>query len=225
MTTPAQDGPRVLPQTVFLNGGSVPGLGRVLAGNHADPDAPARAGRGSGIDAELQLGEPVVAWSGWLGEQPASGDGLWAASPETWGPAGMAAFPLVVEHLTERSRVAPILRPHARHLLCDPQRCLALLNGDGPRFRLLLDPVAMLTPEMLPQAEDHLVRSVEALGGRAETVGVLLSGAVEVDDPRLSGPELRLLPHGHQDSALDTGLVERIVGSANAPVWRLVAGG
>jgi hypothetical protein len=42
-------------------------------------------------------------------------------------------------------------------------------NQGGP-FRLFLDPASLLTPEMLPKAEDHLERIFSALAGSASAI-------------------------------------------------------
>ena len=222
MPPEAQNQHRALPHAAFAPGlpGSSPitvdGLGTILAGNPADPQRPPTS--------SPDTGQPMVAWSGWLGDQPAAGKGLWRSDPATWGPGGLKALHEIIRRLTVNG-LTPVLRPHARHLLCDPQRCLSLLNGDGPRFRILLDPVAMLTPDMLKTAEDHLVRAVESLLHRSEVVGVIRCGARLAHDDRLDGPEL--LPAAHDDAAAEIpcSLLDEVLGRVGTPagthIWTL----
>lgn len=118
---------------------------------------------------------PVCVWSGTLADPE---EGLFARDPRTWMPAGLDALDGTVRGVLDKAdatgdhgRPALLLRPHARHVLCDPQRCLTLLDrwADLP-VGLALDASAMLEPSMLGAVEDHLARALEALGHHAAAV-------------------------------------------------------
>jgi len=121
------------------------------------------------------LGPRVVRWSGWFGDE------TFALDPRTWGPGGWKKFEATCEVLAERagdSGIPVILRPHARHVLSDAQRCLTFLRRWEGRLGLLLDPVAMLEASMLERAEEHLDRIVEALGEHPGVAGVVVCNAM-----------------------------------------------
>ncbi|MFM9957338.1 MAG: hypothetical protein ACKVZJ_04635 [Phycisphaerales bacterium] len=130
--------------------------------------------------------EPVMMWSGWMGED------VFERDPRCWGPAGMTALRERLAALRaggERRTI--LLRPHARHVLNDPQRCAAFQTEYGPLgFGLVLDAAAMLEDSMIAQAPDHLERIFERLGP--------LSPWVVVDDEtmglvRVHAPRARLV--------------------------------
>jgi hypothetical protein len=188
--------------------GDIPGFGTVVAGNPlADgwtlPEQP-EAGR-------------LILFSGWLAEP--IGQGLFSNSFQTWGPTGRAAFRAFIERMSNAGALGPpgagtlCFRPHARHVLADPTTCLSFLRAheqDEPRrFELLLDPVAMLTPDMLADAEDHLVRTFVALGDRADVPALLLSNAEVVEVA--GSTEFRACPldSGVLDADLLRGLSDR----------------
>lgn len=104
---------------------------------------------------------PVIAWSGWLGDNPFERD------PRTWGPPGLAALQSSLEQLlgSGASLPSPLwLRPHARHVLCDAHRCAGFCAAWSSRgVSLALDPLALLEPEMVADATTHLERMFERL--------------------------------------------------------------
>lgn len=159
----------------------------------------------------------VVGWSGWVGEGDPPHD-IFPKDPRTWGPAAWSGLASACERLlptlTQR-RAELCLRPHARHVLSDPQRCLAFLKGreDQP-IRLLLEPAAFLTGGMLAAAADHLERAFSALGGHPSTWAVLLTNRARVNDhdDDLLGPAP--LHDGLLDPALLADLCERHVPAA-----------
>ncbi len=188
--------------------GRIPGFGTVTTVNPLaegwEPPATPEGGR-------------LVLYSGWLGEQ--AGPGLWTSSFRTWGPTGRDAFDRLTARLSEAESMF-CFRPHARHVLADPQTCLSFLRAhesDGPDsrgswgFGVLLDPVAMLTPDMLDQAEDHLRRAFGALADRADVPALLLTNAelVETTDSK----ELRACP-------LDAGVLNaEMIRTLAAEFW------
>ncbi len=126
----------------------------------------------------------LVMWSG----TPAAG--LFDRDMRAWMPAARARFESwcdAARTLLEEREARVLFRPHCRHALCDPQRCLEfLLRREGQPFGLALDPVAMLEVDMLPHAEIHLERAFAALAPRSDAVIItnarLTSGA---EDQRL----------------------------------------
>lgn len=173
------------------------------------------------VNAGAAVGEAGVdrwiIWSGWLGGSKFERD------PRTWGPRGLAAWRGWMDRASADlagSRTRLLVRPHARHAMCDVQRCASWLSeldkaGPGRRelFGLALEPAALLEPEMLPQAEDHLRRAIETLGPKAEVI--LVSGARPTEDGQ--GLDLCRADEG----GLAKGLIEGLAG-AHARHTRLV---
>lgn len=116
----------------------------------------------------------IVAWSGRLTDSIAGE----AAAPRTWGSAGRAALDALCDRLAPGLAAAGrtlLFRPRAGDVLSDMPSCAAFLRArSGGPFALLLDPAAMLTPDMLPRAEDHLARMFAALTGHPSVAGVVL---------------------------------------------------
>ncbi|MBN8643715.1 MAG: hypothetical protein J0L61_00550 [Planctomycetes bacterium] len=144
---------------------------------------------------ELAPGTTIV-WSGWFG------DSAFERDPRAWLPSGWDALATALraqrerlEHLGSRW----LLRPHARHVLNDPQRCAKFADTfAGPVFGLALDPVAMLEPGMLEKWEDHVERAVARLAPLAACAvvcGADLAGAGENHFLRL-GPKGAAIPVG-----------------------------
>lgn len=131
----------------------------------------------------------TIVWSGWFGESAFERD------PRAWLPSGWDALAAALraqrerlEHLGSRW----LLRPHARHVLNDPQRCAKLADTfAGPVFGLALDPVAMLEPGMLEKWEDHVERAVGRLAPLAACAVICGADAVGAgEDGRFRfGPE------------------------------------
>ena len=133
-------------------------------------------------------GERVILWSGTLA------DGLFDRDPATWGPRGLEALRNAVETLAIRAReggFSVLLRPHARHVLCDVQRTLKLLHEwrDLP-IGLALDAASMLEVSMVREADDHFRRAYETLGPHAGAVFVTDAALPTGDDeaPMRSAP-------------------------------------
>lgn len=113
-------------------------------------------------------GKRVIVWSGWLGES------VFERDPGTWGPRGLESLRACVERLAESARSGGyqvLLRPHARHVLCDVQRTLKLLHEwrEWP-IGLALDAASMLEASIAGQAEDHFRRAYETLGAHCGAV-------------------------------------------------------
>jgi hypothetical protein len=108
----------------------------------------------------------VACWTGSPSPVPMARD------VRTWGPEGMKALESACDAALERIGPAGgrlLLRPHARHVLSDVQRCLTfMLKRSEQPIGLLLDPTAMLDASMLAKASDHLRRSIETLAPMAD---------------------------------------------------------
>jgi hypothetical protein len=146
----------------------------------------------------------VVAWSGWSGESAEPALGVFPREVATWGPAAWAALAAVCDRMVPRLVELGgelCLRPHARHVLSDPQRCLTFLRSrENQPIRLLLEPAAFLTVGMLAAAEDHMDRALSALAGQPGTWAVLLSNVRRLE---AEGDPDQLAP-----AALDEGLLD-----------------
>ena len=128
----------------------------------------------------------LVVWSGWLG------DTMFERGVRTWGPAGMEAFNERMRTVvgTARERGARVLiRPHARHVVSDPQRCLSMARADGgfgvEGVGVAMDVAAMLEGGMASGVEDHAARSLMVGGAVAEAVWMTEGREAGEDD----GPE------------------------------------
>lgn len=109
-------------------------------------------------------GLPVIAWSGTPAES------LFESDPRSFGPSAWDRFGRVCDGIAAGD-VRVILRPHARHVLCDVQRVMKFL-ADRPRerFGLALDAASLMEPSMVPMAVDHFRRVFETLGPLADVV-------------------------------------------------------
>lgn len=154
--------------------------------------------------AALPDGGLVVGWSGGLGET------LFERAFATWMPGGRAALDAYLDEAEAalRGRRARLLvRTHARHVISDAQAAVGLLDarGDGA-VGIALDPAGCLEASMLADAEDHLVRFFELVGGRAEVIvlgSVLQPASLESEEP--------LVPAALGDGLLDPALLGRLV--------------
>ncbi len=171
-----------------------------------------------------------MSYTGWLGEQPEAGRGVFRADFATWGPSGRARWLSMLEEADAVLRARDerwCLRPHARHLLPDPQQCLNLLRSRAdrdsgpPRIELVLEPAAFLTAQMLPTAEDHIARAVQALGDRPEVVALIATNVrtIRAGDAE---PELALCPVGEGElaSAWILEPLEAIASRRGLPLFR-----
>jgi hypothetical protein len=134
-----------------------------------------RASPGEVVEGSM----PVVAWSGWLGEDADESRGVFARDFRTWTKPAWAEFDGAIDRVVPelvRAGTELWLRPHSRHFLADPQTCVSfLLRRLNQPIRVLLDPASMLTSSMLARAEDHLERALTALAVRPGVAAVLLA--------------------------------------------------
>lgn len=141
---------------------------------------------------EQAPGDLVLLHAGWVGTDHAARD------IRNWGSAAWTALETLVDHLEasldrDWSAKRVLLRPHARGVLSDTQRCMKLFFERGrQRVGLALEPCALLEAGMLPKVEDHLTRSFQSLGPLAGAVvlGNLRAAehALHEDAPLLPNP-------------------------------------
>lgn len=152
----------------------------------------------------------IVARSGSLAEDPFEDE------PRNWMGPGRAALEKIcdglVGPLVAHERLL-LLRPHARQVLSDVAGTADFLRRHrGERFGLALAPADLLTIDMLPQAEDHLLRIAETLAGLA-TVVLLEDARPCRDDP----DRVEIVPIG--EGVLPLGPLLTLVGSSRATAW------
>ena len=177
-------------------------------------------------------GDRLVAWSGGLGET------LFADEPRTWMGEGHQRFERLCDEIREPLRDAGgrlCIRPHARHVLSDPQGTLDFLRRreDEP-FGLALSPADLLLPHMLDAAEDHFERILEFMVPRCDLL-IVADAAPDASEPDASDQAggmrpCRLgegvLPAERLMRAIDEGLPEEawvVVPPADLPTmtaWR-----
>ena len=111
-------------------------------------------------------GDLLVAWSGTMADE------LFEDDPRTWMPMGHERFEAFCDAVREpltASGSRLCFRPHARHVLSDPQGTLDFLRRrEGEPFGLALSPADLLLPSMLAHAEDHFTRILESMIPRAD---------------------------------------------------------
>ena len=99
---------------------------------------------------------------------------LFGEDPRTWlkpGRAALDAFAARVLPTLETTKRTLCFRPHARHVLSDPQGTLRfLLDHAQQPFEIALSPADMLAPDMLGTIDDHLRRRFESLAPRAAMI-------------------------------------------------------
>ena len=122
----------------------------------------------------LAIAGTVITWSGSLAEE------LFARDPGAWGGERLDQLGRLCRDLAPELRrrgVRWLLRPHCRHALCDPQRCVSFLrtqvSGGAVReaIGIALDPSALLEQSMLNASsgagatpEDFVGRAIRVLG-------------------------------------------------------------
>jgi len=137
-----------------------------------------------------------VFWSGWMG------DSIFARDFHTWSKEAWQRLDQWCDGIRPTLSTTGgtiCFRPHARHILSDPQSCFSFLKRrHGQPVELLLDIAAFLTPAMLPRAEDHILRALDALADHDGVPGILISNVV-----RAAGDDDLLEP-----CPIDRGLLE-----------------
>ncbi|TVQ75009.1 MAG: hypothetical protein EA380_11695 [Phycisphaeraceae bacterium] len=159
---------------------------------------------------------PLIAWSGGFdAEDP------FARDPRVWSPNALDALADRCRAIT-RSWAADhalLLRPHARHILGDLNRCTRFVrevceSGPEPgRIGLALDPVGLLEPSMLRAAPDHLERIFGLLASRCRVL-ILTDlrepeGEITEDDPEFVALSPCPVDAGVLDASLLADLIRR----------------
>lgn len=165
----------------------------------ANPLAPGGSGAADLFSAS---GTPVI-WSGTLAQE------LFSLHPANWGPGAWSALHGWCDGVRsdlERAGKRVLLRPHARHVLSDVQRCVRFFDERaGQPFGMALEPSAFFEPSMLGDADDHLTRILTFLGPRASVLIVSDAAPGSEDDDPVSRPPLS---EGGLNRALFRSLVD-----------------
>lgn len=136
---------------------------------------------------EIEPGVSLVAWAGWFDESGDPASGQFPSDHRLWAEgltALRAALSALCPVLAEREAVL-MLRPACGLVLSDPHSVAALLKAPpSDRLRILVDPVAMLTPGMAERAEDHLPRMLDKLGAFEACSGIVLAGIEPAGEDR-----------------------------------------
>jgi len=140
-----------------------------------------------GFEAGLEKDTTHIAWAGWFDEAADPASGVFPSDFRLWNE-GLDLLRHRLEHIApvlEEQNAKLLLRPGLGLVLSDPHSVAALIDKLGSdRVQILVDPVAMLTPEMAVHAEDHLPRLFHKLGTFAACTGVVLAGTKQVSDDR-----------------------------------------
>lgn len=147
----------------------------------------------------------VIMWSGGLDEEAP-----FARDPRAWSPAALDALVAHAQsHLRTHSDSTLILRPHARHILGDLNRCNRYTRDHGHAARqslgFALDPASLLEPSMLPSAHDHLARSFATLAKRSDLL--ILTGLLPPDPEWSDDPDASPL----QACPCNTGVLDPVL--------------
>ncbi len=168
----------------------------------------------------MDLPNWLVTHSGWLPENAPARDEVYPEDPRVWMGEGRVRLDEIAPWLAQEARVRGgrlALRPHARQILSDPHACLAFLDThDNEPIDIALDPIAMLTPDMLSCAEDHLTRIADALIDHPRVPMVLLRNARRRGDDLLPTP----VHEGELESCHLIYLAERALSAAKPIVLR-----
>jgi hypothetical protein len=126
----------------------------------------------------------IICWSGWLGDDSEQ----FARDFRTWTKDGWAALDAWCDALIPHAAAAGAticFRPHPRHVLADAQACMSFLKRrESQPVEVLLDPAGFLTGTMLPRAEDHLRRVLDALASHPAVPAILISNVIATEgDP------------------------------------------
>ena len=137
-------------------------------------------------------GDLLIAWSGTMAEE------LFADDPRTWMAAGHERFEAFCDDVRDPLADAGrrlCFRPHARHVLSDPQGTLDFLRRrEGEPFGLALSPVDLLLPSMLTDAEDHFTRILDFMIPRADLL--LIEDATPLDSDEEIDEAMSSVPFG-----------------------------
>lgn len=120
----------------------------------------------------------ILCWSGWFGDDAQKFD----RDFRTWTKEGWAALDAWCDQVVPYAAAAGAtlcLRPHPRHVLADAQACVSFLKRrESQPVEIFLDAAGLLTASMLPRAEDHLKRIMDALASHPAVPAVLISSVI-----------------------------------------------
>lgn len=149
---------------------------------HANPLTP-------DFTSAIEPGSHSIAWAGWFDNAADPAEANFPSDHRLWTTGlddlrkALASLDAV---LTERDAYLS-LRPSCGLVLSDPHSIAALLKEPpSDRLRILVDPVAMLTPEMASHAEDHLPRMLDKLGSFEACTGIVLAGGEPTSEDRMA---------------------------------------
>lgn len=136
-------------------------------------------------DAEPEVPEgPGVLFvrSGWAG----------ADGPPAWMPGQRARAMMGLEALERMAHGRKlVLWPRATDAVSDVPSILTFLRGH-PGWEFMLDPMALMTEEMLPRRMEHAMRMLEALGAHPALAGIVVPEDDDLGD--YWGYATRVLP-------------------------------
>lgn len=179
--------PNAQDRTILLLPDTLPGVAIPLSGR-ADAVTfsthnPAR----DGID-HAPAGITVL-WAGWLSDDADPVVGRFPLDFRLWTRAGwdaLSAGLAVLAPVLDARRATLWLRPASGCILADPQACMTFLRGrPSANVGLLLDPVAMLTADMLGDLDDHIARAISIAGLVEGVEAVVLAAPVVTADGRV----------------------------------------
>lgn len=155
-------------------------FGMALPGfNLLEHDA-SRATKNLARVAQLAHFARVVLPSGWIAAAEPDGDGV---DFRTHSGAGYTQLEEVLAALRGVTSPSLCLHPSAGHVLSDIPSCLMFLRGrSGADVQLLLDPMAMMTAEMAPRADEHVERVLESLADHPAVAGVVVANGEVVNE-------------------------------------------
>jgi hypothetical protein len=111
---------------------------------------------------------------------------LWLPGPrEQWG-----RFAAHIQKLCESAGVTPVVWPRLRDVLSDAPGLLSFLRG-APAWRFVVEPLALLTPEMRRNAPEHVARLGELLFAHHACAGVLVRSRISGADGFSEHPALQ----------------------------------
>lgn len=159
--------------------------GRILFDANALDEAtwPRRVSSNSGL---------LVVRSG-FSPDPADPQPLWLAGPR----GDWARFAAHAQHLCATAGQTPVVWPRLGEVLSDAPSLLSFLRG-APAWRFVVEPLALLTPDMHRNAPEHLDRLAELLFGHHACAGVVVGAG---------GPV----------SSLDA--LGKVLARAQSPIW------
>jgi len=126
----------------------------------------------------------LACFSGWLPEDHRPERGVFSPSLATWTGEGAARLQPLMDWLADEldvRRLRLALWPHARHVLSDAASLVRFLDG-VPGIGFILEPAALLTTDMLSDAEDHLERLADLLDHPA-AIGAVVTNIETVRTP------------------------------------------